>query len=585
MSGGAASRVTNSAARTILITGGTDGLGARLVHWHQRNGDQVIAVGTRAERDTPPHFQIHPPVRYIQCDLSHIDADQAIAAELRSVAPSGLHAVYLNAARGYWGRFEQQPLDKMEELLRLAFLSPILLLRAIDDLIVSKGEVKIISSVVRYLPQKDYALYAAAKAAISTAVRSLIFEHSARYRVTLLHPGAIATGFHRKSGMGERRIAFAQTPSAVARSVATAGAGVRVVGIRNRPWRFFGSARTIAALARGHLPQGAVQHDGDASAGKTRIAQGIRQHDGDASAQHDGDASASKTRAPQGIRQHDAALCPPQTVVIIGAAEGIGRELARLHYDTAERLVLFDNNRALLEQTVALLQQAGVHDTHHTKAEIVALVGDVRVEADTARIAEHIDRSAAPLRLYITAAVSAVGSFAAIPREALIDVYRINCLPVLRLLRHMMTNADEKQWSVVLFSSLATFIHYPGAACYAGTKAFVSALPFAIGRRVPSGTTGGGGGGTLAVVYPGPIATRHAARYSPDNSHTSSRLSAAAAAARIITELRRGKTMLFLRPSDKIIAIFGIILPRLFGAIMRNALYRKITTPLLPPQD
>lgn len=572
-------RAAKVVSRTVLITGGTEGLGNQLARWHQRNGDQVIAVGTRPEQDAPPHFQNHPAVHYIRCDLSHIDSDQAIARELRAASLTSLHTVYLNAARGYWGRFEQQPLDQMEELLRLSFLSPILLLRAIDNLIVPDGKVKIISSVVRYLPQRDYALYAAAKSAISGAMRSFIFEHSAHYRVTLLHPGAIATGFHRKSGMGETRVAFAQKPRTVARRVAKATAGVRIIGVLNHLLRLYGSVRAIATLARGQLPQGAHNKDGAVSRDSARRQVHTRRRG-----------------------NQDAGDRSPQTVVIVGAAEGIGQELARLHLATAQRLILVDNNRALLEQSVALLRQINAHD-RHTKAEIVSFVGDVRTESDTVRIAEYIDRSPAPLRLYITAAVSAVGPFAAIPREALINTYQINCLPALRLLRHLIANADDKQWGIVLFSSLAAFVHYPGAACYAGTKAFVSALPFAIGRQVPAmagssikamdagaPTTGSAkiadeGGGTLAVVYPGPIATRHAARYSPDNSRTSLRLSPTTAAERIVSELQRGKTMLFLRPSDKITAILAIAFPRLLGTIMRKAIYRKITAPLLPPQE
>lgn len=177
-------RSKKGTTRTVLVTGGTDGLGNQLVRWHQKNGDQVIAVGTRPEREVPTHFRDQPAVHYIRLDLSRIDSDRLLAKELRSASISDLHTVYLNAARGYVGQFALQPLNEMEEMLRLVFLSPILLLRTIDDLISPGGRVKVISSVVRYLPQADYALYAASKAALSEAIRSLNFEHSTHYRIT-----------------------------------------------------------------------------------------------------------------------------------------------------------------------------------------------------------------------------------------------------------------------------------------------------------------------------------------------------------------------------------------------------------------
>lgn len=509
----------------VLITGGTDGLGRELARIHQTRGDNVIVIGTRAESDLPTDFRNAPTVSYIQCDLSQPNADQYIATELRAKRLQ-LDCVYLNAARGYWGGVEQQEWQDMKQLVDLAFLSPLLLLSAIDDLIPSGGEVKFISSVVRYLPQSNYALYAAAKAAASAAMRSLIFEHSTHYRVSALHPGAIATAFHRKSGMGTRRIPLAQQPRTVARAVVRRR-GVGVIGLRNQPWRIYGKARDLFSI----------------------IGSGRRR--------------GARHRAPQ------TSTAKTETVMVIGAAEGMGLELARLHGRTARKLILIDHNYTLLQRNAATLAT--------TTLDIQCLQADVRSMTDLERITQCVDsQPPGAMRIYITAAVSAVGKFATIPRHALLNVYGVNCLPTLYLLRHLLASSHAEQYCVVLFSSLAAFVHYPGAVLYAGTKSFLSALCVALRK---------GRLGALAAVYPGPVATRHAARYSPDNSNAAARLLPAVAAARIIAQLQQGRTTLFLRTRDRIMAIIAVFSPRLFGAMMRAVIFKNIAAPLLPPSE
>ncbi|MDF2706887.1 MAG: short-chain dehydrogenase/reductase [Nonomuraea muscovyensis] len=58
-------------ARTIVITGGTNGIGKALAHHYTEPGDQVVAVGSSEEggrrlRDTAPR------ARFIRSDLSSL---------------------------------------------------------------------------------------------------------------------------------------------------------------------------------------------------------------------------------------------------------------------------------------------------------------------------------------------------------------------------------------------------------------------------------------------------------------------------------------------------------------------------------
>lgn len=504
----------NNPQRTVLVTGGTAGLGVELVRWHRHKGDKVIAIGSRAEEDAPADFQYPPRVTYIRCDLSEPDSDQRVSALLHE-GKYILDVVYLNAARGYWGEFSKQTTLEMESLLRITLLSPILLLKAIHHLIAPTGTVKIISSIARYLPNRNYALYAAAKAAVSECMASLIFEKSAQYRVSVIHPGAIATTFHRKSGMTGRRAGRGAAARGVARAVVRRK-GIVTVGVWNQPWRLYGTIRDILSVVHRRVRRG-----------------------------------ASRARAPG-------------TVMIIGAAEGMGLEIAKRYMPIAKKLVLIDSNRALLEQNCRHLPGG---------EGVVCVEADVRLSSGMRLIEQQVVAADELSHLFLTAAVSAVGPFHSIPRQALLDVYAVNCLPAAHLIRLILS--ANTPCRMVLFSSLSAFVHYPGAAMYSATKSFLSTLTRALGTRHD--------GMMLSAVYPGAVGTRHASRYSPDNTRAPSRLPANRAAKSIVRQVSAGNSMIFLRTMDRLVAIAALILPRLFGHIMRAVIYKKITVPLLPP--
>ena len=703
--------------RTVLITGGSEGLGCELARMHHRIGDSVIVIGRRDARHTPAFFRTAPAITYVQCNLSDANADLRIRTFLHNNGML-LDVLYLNAAMGYYGTYEAQPINQIYSLLATTLLSPILLLNSLHAAIRPAAYVKIISSVVQYAPHQKYALYAAAKAALAECMYSVKYAHAAHYRPAVLCPGAMATSFHKKSGMGQQHIPFLQSPQKVAQSIYRKRHNA-TIGLHNKMFHLWGTVQYIYSIvtsghsknhsgtsrdATGHddiekrnrlrsadnvqhkqtdqhmmstaeamrtdadtpdtahtaqapdashtaqtavhtaqatdTPQtaartGQTAHRAAAHATQTPDASHTAQtaHDANTAARavqapdtpqtaahtahraaahatqtpdashtaqtaHDANTAARAVQAPDTPQTaahtahraahatqtpdashtaqtaHDAntahattASTTSKSILIIGAAEGLGFELAKIYIAAGMHLILVDYNKQLLKEQYQ--QFLALHGTH-----IVCIRADMRSKKGIRTIAQQI-AGAHISHIYITAAVSAVGAFHNIPRNTILQVYKVNCAAIAEIIARVYQEKDAPPCKIILFSSLAIFLHYPCAAVYSATKAFLSALSRALrhkNHRV-----------MVHCVYPGALNTRHAAHYSPDNTHATRRFSTERAARIIVQHVENNNTMIFLSRMAKLTAICAILLPRICGKIMNAVICKKVTAPILPP--
>jgi NAD(P)-dependent dehydrogenase (short-subunit alcohol dehydrogenase family) len=152
-----------------------------------------------------------------------------------------------------------------------------------------------------------------------------------------------------------------------------------------------------------------------------------------------------------------------KTVLITGAALGIGAETARKLYGEGARLVLVDVDQASLEQTATELGP-----------DVVTVVGDVRELADMERaVAEGVERFGGIDVVVANAGISSYGSVRAVDPEAFKRVLDINLLGVFHTVRAALPTLVERQGYVLVVSSLAAFAASPGLAAYNASKAGV----------------------------------------------------------------------------------------------------------------
>jgi len=187
-------------ARNILITGGTDGIGAKLAQAYAKTGANVVITGRRGAKDIPE--SISNNLSYIMADQSTPEqAAEQIAQGLEKLGWQYCDLAILNAGIGKAGN----PLDESgEELLNtinVNLTAPILIAHGLANLlsIADAGKLVFIGST-SHTGAANFASYAASKAGLNGFARSLRQEWLGKTGVQIIHPGPIATKMHAKAG-------------------------------------------------------------------------------------------------------------------------------------------------------------------------------------------------------------------------------------------------------------------------------------------------------------------------------------------------------------------------------------------------
>lgn len=184
--------------RRVLVTGASDGIGRALVDHYAGLGWDVVATGRR------PLPRIDRPlpagVRYAAIDLTWAEA----AREVADLAGPRLDLAILNAGLGKVASVADHAPADIAAMVRVNLVAPLLAAQALRPaLAAGGGRLVLIGSTAARGAHRDFAVYAATKAALHGAARSLRLEWGAEVPVTILHPGPTATAMHRRAGLPE----------------------------------------------------------------------------------------------------------------------------------------------------------------------------------------------------------------------------------------------------------------------------------------------------------------------------------------------------------------------------------------------
>jgi cyclic-di-GMP-binding biofilm dispersal mediator protein len=173
---------------SILIAGGTGGLGSRLAEQLTQRGARV----TIAARSVEP--EDHPDVVTVAADLrlpSECERTVRVAVD----AHGGLDGVINAAGVVAFGNLDETSVDTVEDLFMTNTFVPIFLTKAALDHIGEGGMVMTISGVVAEQPMAGMATYSASKAASAAFVTAMRRELRRR-RITVIdaRPGHTETG-------------------------------------------------------------------------------------------------------------------------------------------------------------------------------------------------------------------------------------------------------------------------------------------------------------------------------------------------------------------------------------------------------
>ncbi|MFK5980342.1 MAG: SDR family oxidoreductase [Rhizobiaceae bacterium] len=170
----------------------------------------------------------------------------------------------------------------------------------------------------------------------------------------------------------------------------------------------------------------------------------------------------------------------------------------------------------------------------------------------------------------LNAGISATGKFEKIPVEAHQKVLAVNLAAPMIIASGLAKSGMSPISNLVFISSLSYAVGYPGAASYAASKDALAIYAKSITK--PFKKTGI----VVTCVFPGPVRTGHAEKYSPKGSNGKNRIAPKKLANCILEAAKAKKRSFYPGPMAKISHMIGWIAPGFITAKMRKMIFEKL---------
>jgi NAD(P)-dependent dehydrogenase (short-subunit alcohol dehydrogenase family) len=188
--------------RTVLITGGTDGLGKAMALLLAHRGYHVFAAGRSAEKRAELDrvaAEKRMPLETLELDVT---ADASVQRAVKAVLQKFGHIDVLinNAGVAYVGTVEDLTLEDWHRQFETNFFGVIRVTQAVIPHMRerNKGRIVLISSVAGLVTAPAQGSYSATKHALEALGNALRHElHSFGIRTILIEPGFIMTGIQK----------------------------------------------------------------------------------------------------------------------------------------------------------------------------------------------------------------------------------------------------------------------------------------------------------------------------------------------------------------------------------------------------
>lgn len=204
-----------------LVTGGSAGIGLEIARLLAADGHDLIVCGSSPRvHDVAKDLSGGVTVTAVQSDLATAEGSQAI---LDAVGGRGLDLLVLSAGIAIGGAFLEVPLDKHMTLVDINIGSTLRICHGLLPAMVARGRGKLllVSSLSATTPTPYESVYGPSKSFMTSFGHGLREElRGTGVHVTILHPGATATDFHMRAGMGNTRFgdnSWKNDPAEVAR--------------------------------------------------------------------------------------------------------------------------------------------------------------------------------------------------------------------------------------------------------------------------------------------------------------------------------------------------------------------------------
>lgn len=185
--------------KTILITGGTTGIGLATASLLSNEGAKVLVTGRNPRTLESARKALPGSAVVIQSDSASLEAAQAIGEEVKKHADH-LDGLFLNAGIAHFVPLEAVTPKDYEDTFNVNVRGPFFQLQSLLPLLRNPSSVVFTSSVAASVGTATASIYSATKAAITSLGKTLASELAQRgIRVNVISPGPIATPIIKKA--------------------------------------------------------------------------------------------------------------------------------------------------------------------------------------------------------------------------------------------------------------------------------------------------------------------------------------------------------------------------------------------------
>ncbi|MBB3259522.1 NAD(P)-dependent dehydrogenase (short-subunit alcohol dehydrogenase family) [Paraburkholderia bannensis] len=191
------------ANKTVLVTGGTSGIGLATAQAYAAEGARVVVTGRDEAALAAARDLLGAHALAYRNDAASPAASRELAAALREEGVQ-LDAVFINAGVAKFAPFDQVDEALWDDSFNINVKGAYFQIQALLPLLNSGASIVLNGSINAHIGMPSSSVYAASKAALVSFAKTLSAELLPRgVRVNVVSPGPVTTPLHGKLGMDD----------------------------------------------------------------------------------------------------------------------------------------------------------------------------------------------------------------------------------------------------------------------------------------------------------------------------------------------------------------------------------------------
>lgn len=187
--------------KTVVVTGGTTGIGLEAARAYLAEGAKVVVTGRSRGAAEAARKELGEGALVLESDTSKLEDLDALAREVGQRF-AGVDVLFVNAGIAKFVPFEQSSPELFDEIFDINVRGAYFAVQKLAPLLRPGGSVVLNTSVVDEKGFAGTSIYAASKAALRSLARTLSTELLPRgIRVNAVAPGPISTPIYGKLGL------------------------------------------------------------------------------------------------------------------------------------------------------------------------------------------------------------------------------------------------------------------------------------------------------------------------------------------------------------------------------------------------